>query len=159
MVVPEQHPRLQDSKMNTNRSWLSLPMALCLVFGPSVSAGADSLSSQMISVGYRNLASRADITYISPAKRSEEGLPIGNGRTGSLVWTSPSAIRFQINRVDVFACDASSVSFPQADSDYGSSCGYVDIHVADAGDEVFEGTRFRQHLSVADGLMTLRGNG
>jgi hypothetical protein len=108
---------------------------------------------------YGNLAARADITYSAPASRSEEGLPIGNGRTGSLVWTSPSSIRFQINRVDVFACDASSVSFPQADSDYGSSCGYLDIHCSDAGEDVFAGARFRQNLSIADGLMTLRGNG
>lgn len=145
--------------MNASRLWPTISLGLCLAFAPSVSRGADSLGSRMISMDYRNLASRADITYTSPATRSEEGLPIGNGRTGSLVWTSPSAIRFQINRVDVFACDAASVSFPGADSDYGSGCGYVDIHFAGAGDEVFAGGQFRQHLSIADGLMTLRGNG
>lgn len=145
--------------MNMTRLWLSLLMVLCLAFAAPESRGADSLNSHVISMNYRSLAARADITYTSPARRSEEGLPIGNGRTGSLVWTSPSSIRFQINRVDVFACDASSVSFPQADSDYGSSCGYVDIDCADAGEDMFAGTRFRQHLSVADGLMTLRGNG
>jgi len=145
--------------MNTHRVWSIGPLALCLVVAPSVLRGADSLRSSMVDMGYRNLAARADITYLAPAHRSEEGLPIGNGRTGSLVWTSPSTIRFQVNRVDVFACDATSVSFPGADSDYGSSCGYVDIHVADAGGAVFVGTQFRQHLSVANGLMTLRGNG
>src|SRR3990172_3077483 len=86
-------------------------------------------------------------------------MPIGNGRTGSLVWTTPSAVKFQVNRVDVFSSDASSVSFPRADSDYGSSCGYVDINLVDAGDDVFEGLDFRQHLSVYDGLMTARGKG
>jgi len=124
-----------------------------LCSGPAAPAGST------LTVDYRKLVSRADLTYETPASRSEEGLPIGNGRTGSLVWTSPSAIKFQINRVDVFACDASSVSFPRADSDYGSSCGYVDINLVDAGDDVFAGKNFRQHLSVYDGLMTLQGNG
>lgn len=113
----------------------------------------------LLSVDYRNLVSRADLKYSTPASRSEEGMPIGNGRTGSLVWTTPSALKFQINRVDVFSSDATSVSFPKADSDYGSSCGYVDINVVDAGEDVFEGKTFKQHLSLYDGLMTVSGQG
>jgi len=35
---------------------------------------------------------------------------VGNGRMGSLVWTSPSALKFQINRVDVFSVDGGSDS-------------------------------------------------
>jgi hypothetical protein len=125
----------------------------------SLCSGPTARAGNTLTVDYGKLVSRADLTYDTPARRSEEGVPIGNGRTGSLVWTSPSAIKFQINRVDVFACDASSVSFPRADSDYGSSCGYVDINLVDAGDDVFAGKSFRQHLSVYDGLMTLQGNG
>lgn len=102
---------------------------------------------------------RADLDYTSPARRSEEGMPVGNGRTGSLVWTTPSALHFQVNRVDVFAMDASSVSFPRADSDYAAGCGYVDINVAAAGPDVFAGNAFHQHLAVAEGLMTARGEG
>jgi hypothetical protein len=103
--------------------------------------------------------SRADLLYASPATRSEEGMPVGNGRMGSLVWTTPSALRFQVNRVDVFAMHASSVSFPRADSDYAAGCGYVDIHLASAGDDVFASDAFRQHLSVYDALMTAQGRG
>ncbi|MFH0991098.1 MAG: DUF5703 domain-containing protein [bacterium] len=119
--------------------------------------GASAQDKVPIDVNYRTLVSRAGLAYTSPASRSEEGMPIGNGRMGSLVWTTPSAIKFQINRVDVFASDASSVSFPRADSDYGSSCGYVDINLVDAGDDVFIGKSFSQHLSVYDGLMTVKG--
>src|SRR5439155_27207194 len=117
---------------------------------------------------FRKLVSRADLDYDRPAVRSEEGMPVGNGRMGSLVWTTPASLRFQINRVDVFANDASSSSFPRADSDYASGCGYVDIRLADAGDDVFpDGTAakptgkipFRQHLSLYDGLMTAEGKG
>ena len=116
-------------------------------------------NTNVLTLNYKNLVSRADLTYDKPAHRSEEGIPIGNGRTGSLVWTTPSALKFQINRVDVFANDASSVSFPQADSDYGSSCGYVDINLVDAGEDVFDGKNFKQHLSLYDAMQTVYGNG
>jgi hypothetical protein len=33
----------------------------------------------------RALISRADLRYDAPAARSEEGMPLGNGRMGSLV--------------------------------------------------------------------------
>src|ERR1043166_3616473 len=78
---------------------------------------------------------------------------------GSLVWTSPSALKFQINRVDGFGCDSTTVSFPQADSDYAAGCGYVDIHVAEGGDDVFEGKTFAQNLSLYDGIMSAQGHG
>jgi len=86
-------------------------------------------------------------------------MPVGNGRMGSLVWTTPSALKFQINRVDVFALHASSVSFPRADSDYAAGCGYVDINLVSGGDDVFAGDAFHQHLSVRDALLTTQGRG
>ena len=129
------------------------------VFFASLSWSQTSFASTLITVDESNLVSRADIDYDRPATRSEEGLPVGNGRMGSLVWTTPSALKFQINRVDVFAEDSSTTSFPRASSDYGSGCGYVDINLVDAGEDVFVGDSFGQHLSVYDGLMTARGNG
>jgi len=107
----------------------------------------------------RSLVSRADLEYDTPASRSEEGQPVGNGRMGTLVWTSPSQIRMQINRVDVFGQDSYTTSFPKQDSDYASGCGYVDINFTGAGDDVFAGKSFRQHLSLYDAVMTARGNG
>lgn len=100
-----------------------------------------------------------DLDYATPTTRSEEGMPVGNGRTGSLVWTTPSALKFQINRCDVFGEDSSSVSFPQADADYASGCGYVDINVVSAGSDVFTPPEFHQHLAIYDGLMTAQGAG
>ena len=109
---------------------------------------------------YRALASRADLTYDTPVGRSEEGMPIGNGRTGGLVWTTPNALRVQVNRNDVFATNSASRSFPTR-TDYSGGCAYVDVHVADgtADPGVFAGTPFSQHLSVYDGLMTAAGDG
>src|SRR5688572_14291428 len=121
-----------------------------------VFAGA---AGRLFDVDYRSLASRADLRYETPVERSEEGMPVGNGRTGSLVWTTPSALRFQINRNDVFATSSSTHSFPRAHTDYSGGCAYVDVHVADFPPEVFAGKDFRQHLSVYDGVMTAIGTG
>src|SRR6185437_1140458 len=71
----------------------------------------------------------------------------------------PSALHFQINRVDVFGENSYTVSFPQADSDYAAGCGYVDINLVEAGDDVFAGRSFHQHLGLYDGLMTAIGGG
>jgi len=121
-------------------------------------AAADA-AARLVKVDHRNLVSRADITYDKPVTRSEEGLPVGNGRMGSLVWTTPAALKFQINRPDVFAVNSSTCSFPRRNTDYASGCGYVDINLVDYGEDVFAGAAFRQHLGVYDGLMTAEGNG
>jgi hypothetical protein len=112
-----------------------------------------------LQVDFAALVSRADLDYTTPATRSEEGQPIGNGRTGSLVWTTPSALHFQVNRVDVFGQDSYTTSFPKQDSDYASGCAFVDVNLVGAGEDVFAGPAFNQHLSVYDALMTARGNG
>ncbi|HTX22897.1 MAG TPA: DUF5703 domain-containing protein [Candidatus Aquilonibacter sp.] len=127
----------------------------CSVFA-AVAARADD---GLLDVNYRALVTRGDLDYTNPATRSEEGMPVGNGRMGSLVWTTPSALKFQINRCDVFAEDSYTVSFPQADSDYAAGCGYVDINLVQAGNDVFAGKDFHQHLSLYDALMTAAGRG
>jgi hypothetical protein len=132
----------------------AMTAALALAPRPSGAAGADPLA-----IDLPKLVARADLSYDTPATRSEEGMPVGNGRMGSLVWTTPSALKLQINRVDVFGVDATTTSFPRADSDYASGCGYVDVSVVDAGDDVFAGASFRQHLAVHEGLMTAQGAG
>lgn len=135
-------------------------LLITILFSTALSLStAQTKLNSILDVNYKNLISRADLIYDKPAHRSEEGQPVGNGVTGSLVWTIPSALKFQINRVDVFANDATSVSFPRADSDYGSSCGYVDINLVDAGEDVFTGKDFSQHLSLYNGLMTVKGKG
>src|SRR5689334_14780591 len=116
-------------------------------------------AESLIQVNRRAQVARADLDYDAPARRPEEGMPIGNGRMGSLVWTTPSAVKLQINRVDVHAMDDTSFSFPRADSDYGYGCGYVDIDLVQAGPDAFGGKPFRQHLSLHDALMSLQGSG
>lgn len=108
---------------------------------------------------YRTLISHADLDYTTPVGRSEAGQPIGNGRMGSLVWTTPSTLKFQINRVDVHAQNHDTASFPERNLDYSSGCGMIDLNFGDYGEDVFSGLAFNQHLSVYDGMVTVRGNG
>ncbi len=107
-------------------------------------------------VDYAKLVTRADLHYDKPVSRSEEGIPVGNGRMGSLVWTTPEAIRLQINRVDVFANNCYSTSFPARNSDYCGGCGFLDITF---GGTVFAEGKMSQHLFCYDGLANVRGDG
>ncbi|MBE1446840.1 glycosyl hydrolase family 95 catalytic domain-containing protein [Paenibacillus sp. OAS669] len=110
-------------------------------------------------IPYRELVSRADLHYEHTVKRSEGGLPLGNGRMGSLLWTSPSALKFQINRADVYANDCHTSSFNQRHMDYAYGCAFVDIDFVDYGDDVFKDGSINQHLSVYEGTATIQGEG
>jgi hypothetical protein len=107
----------------------------------------------------RAVVSQADLTYPAPVTRSEEGLPLGNGRMGSLVWTTPTSVRLQINRVDLQPISASTVSLFERNSDYMGGCGFVDIDLGAAGDDVFAKENCPQRLAVFEGLATLTGQG
>jgi hypothetical protein len=120
---------------------------------------AQTRDGSLMQVDCRALVSRADLSYDKPVVRSEEGLPIGNGRMGSLIWTTPTALHFQVNHVNLFCMGNNTLSFPKGHTDYSSGCGYVDINLVDYGDDVFVGRHFNQHLSVYDGLATAAGNG
>jgi hypothetical protein len=144
----------ESSSTTTRRTFLAAGSALLAAAQP----GAEQLT--MLKVDHRSLVSQADLTYQDPVSRSEEGLPIGNGRMGTLVWTTPSTLKFQVNRADVFPMDSNTNSFPERHTDYGSGCGYLDIEFVDAINDVFAaGPEFRQHLSVYDALLTTQGKG
>ena len=50
-------------------------------------------------------------------------------------------------------------SWPWGHDNYSHGCGYVDINVEGYDNEVFTGDAFNQHLSVFEGLATVKGNG
>jgi hypothetical protein len=138
-----------------NAKSFSLVLLASLFASTSITIAAPT--DNLFRVDYPSLVSRADLTYTNPVSRSEEGLPVGNGTMGSLVWTIPDALKFQLNRVDVFAAGHNTRSFPEGGSDYASGCGMVDIRIANPGDEVFAGEHFQQHLSVYDGIVRTQG--
>src|SRR5262245_53478325 len=143
----------------SRREFLSLAVAAPIVSSHIHPAPETSTASPsaILDVNYRRLLGRADLNYDHPVARSEEGIPVGNGRMGSLVWTVPDAIKFQINRVDVYGNDSNTNSFFERHSDYCGGCGFVDIEFGDLGEDVFPAAGFPQRLSVYDGLLDLSG--
>lgn len=106
----------------------------------------------------REWISKADLDYAGIDRLPEEGLPVGNGRMGTLLWLDASAIHMLLNRVDVFSSDESSTAFGPMDAGYSAGCGFVDVQLSDLLTPVF-GPETKQHLSVADGKATMIGAG
>lgn len=86
-------------------------------------------------------------------------MPVGNGRMGSLVWTTPSALKLQINRVDVQPINRETTSFFERNTDYMGGCGFVDVELAAAGADTFPPDGTSQQLSVYDALLEMEGRG
>lgn len=105
---------------------------------------------------YRKIVQRSDLHYTSAVTRSEDGMPTGNGKMGSLVWTIPSALKFQLNRVDVFGNNSSSHNFFERHTDYCNGVGAVSI---DFGSSVFNTSDFTQHLDCYDAMVKVKGSG
>lgn len=105
----------------------------------------------------RMLVEKANLNYLGTMKRSEEGLPLGNGTIGTLLWTSPASVKIQVNRVDVYANGPKSNSFIEPHEDYAYACGNVDIDLAGYGRDVFDGTT-KQTLNIYDAIANLNAN-
>ena len=107
-------------------------------------------------MNYRALISREDLVYFSPAEVSIEGTPIGNGMMGTTVWTTPTSVRFHINRRDLFSSDRNHAGSHRCPVDYRGGCARIEI---DVGEPVFElNDGFRQHLAIYDAECTIISN-
>ena len=126
-----------------------------LAVGTPAAQTADSL----LKYDYRSLVARSDLSFNTPAPSSHDGLPISNGRMGTLVWTTPAALHYQINHDDLFCFGNNTLASPKGHADYSAGCGYVDINMVDFGHDVFAGGKFNQRLSVYEGLETADGDG
>ena len=135
------------------------PLTTRREFVASAAALPSLLQARRTEPDMAQLVSQGDLVYDKPASRSDEGIPIGTGRMGTLVWTTPSDLRMQINRVDVYASNSASNSFNERHNDYCGGCGFVDIRLAGAGDDPFPTTGFAQRLSIYNGLLTISGKG
>ncbi|MDR3122024.1 MAG: hypothetical protein LBU58_11940 [Clostridiales bacterium] len=98
---------------------------------------------------------KANLYYEGIDRMPEAGLPIGNGRMGTLLWATGDSVHMQLNRSDVFANDGRSVSFARADTDYGHGCAFLDITFPDFG-EAF-GPETKQSLDIYTGLAVIEG--
>ena len=135
--------------MTTRFALATMTMLLISAIGPVAQQPTDR----------RAVVSRADLVYDSTVDRSEEGIPIGNGRMGTLVWTTPGALKFQINRVDIQPINKDTRSFFERNTDYMGGAGFVDIELAGAGEDVFPAGGTTQRLSIFEGNLDVKGRG
>lgn len=98
----------------------------------------------------RTTVARSDLVYDKPAATPDEGQPLGNGRMGTMVWTSPNAIHLQVNRVDVFAVNANHQGQPGQRGSATDYCGGIASVVIEVGGQPFAADKgnFRQQLSL-----------
>jgi hypothetical protein len=84
-----------------------------------------------------------------PAGRPAEGALIGDGRIGTMVWTTPGTMELQISRMDACAVsrDVLGERIPGR-TDLGGGCGRITIGVG--GDPFHAGPAFRRRLSPTD---------
>ena len=105
----------------------------------------------------QSLVSIADLKFDKVLPKHQYGMPVGNGRMGSLVWISnklnQSKLKLQINRVDVFGSNSYS-AVHELHTDYSGACGFVEIGF---NSEPFIPGKTMQHLNVYDALMTASG--
>ena len=109
-------------------------------------------------IDYQSLISKADLIYSKPVKLSQAGQPIGNGRMGSLIWTSPQVLSLQLNRVDIFNIDSNSNTFNDNSTNYCGGAGFADIDFQ-SNEAVFTDNTFNQHLSCYNGTIETSGKG
>ena len=109
----------------------------------------------LFQVNHHALVSRADLIYLAPTEHNREGQPIGNGRMGTVVWTTPGAVHFLINRSDLYAADNSHGGQFSGPSDDFGRLARVSVEV---GGEPFAPARdFVQRLSLYDAECSIRG--
>ena len=110
----------------------------------------------MLNINYQALISSADLIYHSPVEKSVEGQPIGNGKMGTLVWTTQKAIHFQINRCDVFAVNKNHADPQAGPTDYCGGCASLTL---DLGGDPFCPEAFEQRLALYDAEISIVGSG
>ena len=141
--------------MKKQKAWTKFSIVLCcLTTAISTLCGAGERSC--IKVHYPALVSQADLVYLSPVEKSSDGQPIGNGKMGTTVWTTPNSVNFQINHVDVFAVNKNHKGKRGGPTDYCGGCAKITI---DVGGKPFEGgEKFQQRLSLYNAEEVITGD-
>ena len=132
-----------------------VPLTVCLMLLNITGRAEEPVAVSFLDVDHQALVSQADLAYDMPVTRPVEGQPIGNGRMGTLVWTSPEAVHFQINRNDVFAVNRNHAGTQFGLTDYCGGCASVVLHVG--GDPFVAGNAFKQRLSLYDAEARVAG--
>src|SRR6185312_11963713 len=70
-------------------------------------------------VDYPAFLSQHDVVYLAPASEGVDGLPIGNGDLGAMLWTPPDRVHLAVNKVDLWddGPDGPFTSWGEADEE------------------------------------------
>jgi hypothetical protein len=127
-----------------------------LILAPGSTIVNGVLQAPVINMNYLSLVSSGDVHHKGIITTSRQGMPVGTGTMGSLVWSNNDhSINFQINRVDVFGWNSSATGSLNGHNDYGYGCGFVNVDLG--GNPLTSSTS--QHLSLYDGKLAIQGNG
>jgi alpha-L-fucosidase 2 len=55
-----------------------------------------------VTIDYPDFLSQHDVVYLAPAPDGIDGLPIGNGDVGAVLWSPPDHLRLAINKIDLW---------------------------------------------------------
>lgn len=129
-------------------------VVVLLLAPPATQDGAGAVYPQ-------EFVSPSDLLYDRPAETPAAGQPVGNGRMGTMVWTSPDAIHLQINRVDVFAVNRDHQGQPGQRGSATDYCGDIASVVVHVGGRPFAPSEkeFRQRLALENAECAIEGLG
>ena len=107
----------------------------------------------MTKINFCALVSAADLHLSAHPERSEAGLPIGNGRMGTMLSTDEAALHLQLNHADVFAVNRAHLGAQHEQPDYCGGCAAVSVEFG--ADALRVTDAFSQRLSLYDAEYTL----
>ena len=121
----------------------------------AATAAGTPAGSSMITMDYAKYLAPIDLHFTKPTQPIE-GIPLGNGKMGSLVWIdgSGSKLQFNFGRPDVFYMGSATTTWThKSHTDGNSKVGHVDIG--------FQGSPFastcNQDLHAYDGYESIQG--
>lgn len=109
----------------------------------------------------RDIVSRSDLCF-TRCVNHDEGLPVGNGRVGGLLWCIGAEIHLQVNHTDVFPFDRATESMRNIFDDYCGGCGAIEFRLDHLKFySTFEHAlhNVQARLTLYEGLAELRGDG
>ena len=132
-------------------------IVFCLGVPGTCSAAADfPAGSTMIALDYARYLAPIDLHFTKPTK-PVEGIPLGNGKMGTLVWVDGAGSRLEFNfgRPDVFFMGSATTTWNnKSHTDGNSKVGHVEISFAESP---FART-CHQDLHAYDGYGSIQGS-
>ncbi|MHB1295949.1 MAG: glycosyl hydrolase family 95 catalytic domain-containing protein [Anaerolineae bacterium] len=116
-------------------------------------------------IGWPGRVARHDLVYLSPPEDPIQGVPLGNGDLGALLWTEGSRIVVALNKCDLW--DDGKVgerfrNWAPEEEDYSAALRHAGRIILDFGlplCDIFYLADFQARLSLADATLTLSASG